>query len=232
MAKISPFDAVHRQMGARFEEFDGWMLPADFGDVHAEAAAIKSHCAVVDLSSFGRLSIKGNPIAAFVGELLDGGKVHDGRWKWATLAADGMHLPCRIARLNGEAFIFTPPGTDQVAAAAIQTQADKHTGLTVANLTDKTAMLGLYGPSAVASVRDVLPFDISDFEDGDIRKMSFFMINFTLLRGSWVNRGDGLEIICPATAGPLAAGAIAKVRHKKNLTPAGMTSLQTAMTQA
>ena len=231
MAKISPFDAVHRQMGARFAEFDGWTLPADFGDVQAEADALQSHCAVVDLSSFGRLSIKGGPIAAFIGELLDGGKVHDGRWTWATLVKAGMHLPCRIARLNGEAIIFTPPGTDQAAADAIQKQADQHTGITVTNQTDKTAMLGLYGPAALASIRDVLPFDISDFEKGDIRKMSFFMINFTLLRGSWVNHGDGLEIICPATAGPLAAGAIAKVRHKKNLTPAGMNSLQTAMTR-
>jgi len=231
MSKTSPFDAVHRQLGARFGEFDGWTLPADFGDVQAEAAALKSHCAVVDLSSFGRLSVKGSHIAAFVGELLEGGKVHDGRWKWATLAAGGMHLPCRVARLNGEAFIFTPPGADQAAAEAIQKQADKHTGIAVTNQTDSTAMLGLYGPAAVASVRDVLPFDISDFDEGDIRKMSFFMINFTLLRGSWVQHGDGLEIICPATAGPLAAGAIAKVRHKKNLTPAGMTSLQTAMTQ-
>jgi aminomethyltransferase len=231
MAKISPFDAVHKQLGARFGEFDGWTLPADFGDVQVEAEALRSHCAVVDLSSFGRLSLKGGGAAEFAGGLLEHGKVFDGQWKWATLAKAGINLPCRMARLNGEVFVFTPPGTSEGATEALDRKV-RETGadVTVTNLTDKTAMLGLYGPAAIASVRDVLPFDISDLESGDIRRMSFFMIPFTLMRGSWL-RGEGLELICPSTAGPLAAGVIAKYRHKKHLTPAGMNSLLAAMTQ-
>ncbi len=229
--KNSPFDAVHRQLGARFGEFDGWTLPADFGDTAAEAAALKNHCAVVDLCSFGRLTVKSSDIGGVLANLFEGVKVFDGAWKWATLSAGPMHLPCRVGRLNGEALIFTPPGADDAAAAALAQQAETYPSTTVVNQTEKTAMLGLYGPNAVAAVRDVLPFDISDFEEGDMRRMTFFMINFTLLRGSWLTGGDGLEIICPASAGPLAAGAIAKVRHKKNLSPAGMTCLCAAMMQ-
>jgi len=136
-----------------------------------------------------------------------------------------------MGRINGEIFIFTPPATAEGAVEALEkTARQKGADVSVTNLTDKTAMLGLYGPGAIASVKDVLPFDISDLESGDMKRMSFFMISFTLMRGSWLN-GDGLELICPATAGPLAAGAIAKYRHKKNLTPAGMNSLLSAMTQ-
>jgi aminomethyltransferase len=232
MAKISPFDTVHKQLGARFEEFDGWSLPADYGNAQTEADALNAHCAVVDLSSFGRLSLKGDGAAAFANGLLDNDKVFDGQWKWATLTKAGMNLPCRMGRVNGEVFVLTPPGTDEGATTALERAAsEQQAKITVTNLTEKTAMLGLYGPAAISSVRDVLPFDISDLESGDIRKMTFFMIPFTLLRGSWLN-GDGLELICPATAGPLAAGAIVKYRHKKNLTPAGMNSLLAAMARA
>jgi aminomethyltransferase len=232
MAKLSPFDSVHKQLGARFGEFDGWTLPADFGDTAVETEALRTHCAVVDLSSFGRLSLKGAGAAAFAGGLLEHGKMFDGQWKWATLGKAGMNLPCRMGRINGEVFVFTPPGTAEGATEALGHMAgEKGADVSVTNVTDKTAMLGLYGPGAIASVKDVLPFDISDLERGDIRRMSFFMISFTLMRGSWVTHGDGLELICPATAGPLAAGAIAKYRHKKHLTPAGMNSLMTAMTQ-
>ncbi len=153
MAKTSPFDAVHRQLGARFGEFDGWTLPADFGDTAVEADALRGHCAVVDLSSFGRLSLKGGGAAAFAGSLLDKGKLFDGRWKWATLNAAGMHLPCRVGRLNGEAFVFTPPGTAEGAADAMEKVIDaQNADVSVTNLTDKTAMLGLYGPTAIDSV--------------------------------------------------------------------------------
>ncbi len=41
------------------DEYAGWSLPADFGDLAAEADAIAGHCAVVDLCSFGRISVKG-----------------------------------------------------------------------------------------------------------------------------------------------------------------------------
>lgn len=230
MAKVSPFDAVHKQLGARFDEFEGWTLPADFGDVAVESDALRSHCAVVDLSSFSRLAIKGADAAAFANGLLQRGKVYDGQWKWAALERAGVHLPCRLGRLNGDVLVLTPPGTAEGAAEILQ-QTAKETGqnVSVNDTTDKTAMLGLYGPEAVTSVKDVLPFDISDLEKGDIRRMTFFMIPFTLMRGSWL-AGDGLELICPATAGPLAASAIAKYRHKNHLTPAGMNSLLDAMT--
>ena len=230
MAKKSPFDAVHKQLGARFEEFEGWTLPADFGDVVVESDALKSHCAVVDLCSFGRLSVKGPEAAVFAGSLLDRGKMFDGRWAWSVLNSAAGTVPCRLGRLNGEILVFTPPGTAEGAADILRRLSrDSGYDVTVSDVTDKTAMLGLYGPASFDSVKNVLPFDISDLEEGDMRRMSFFMINFTLLRGSWLS-GDGLELMCPASAGPLAAGAIAKYRHKSNLTPAGMSSLMAAMT--
>jgi glycine cleavage system aminomethyltransferase T len=79
-------------------------------------------------------------------------------------------------------------------------------------------------------MRGVLPFDIDHLDHGEAAKMSFMMLSFTLIRGSWL-AGEGLELICPAAAGSLAAGAIAKYRHKHNITPAGMACLQTALAQ-
>ena len=58
--------------------------------------------------------------------------------------------------------------------------------------------------------------------------MSFMMLSFTLLRGSWL-AADGVEVICPAAAGSLVAGAVAKYRHKYNITPAGMDCLNDSM---
>jgi glycine cleavage system aminomethyltransferase T len=228
MPKTSPFEGVHRQLGATFDEYDGWQLPADFGDQKAETKAIQEHCAVVDLSSFGRITLKGSNLKEGLESCFKErkGSFFEDRWTWGRMAAGGKPVLCRVARMNGEFLLLTPPGQDQ----AVQETVEKALSgsATVTNITEKTAMLGLYGPSAFESMRGVLPFSIDELEQGDVSRMSFFMMSFTMLRGSWIG-GEGLELICPAAAGPLAAGAVVKYRHKHNITPAGMVCLRSAM---
>lgn len=217
-------------MGANFAEFDGWLLPSDFGDRTAETKAMQSRCAVVDLSSFGRISLKGSGCKEALERCFAQrkGSFFEDCWTWGrVLTAEGNVL-CRVARLNGEFLLLTPPAKD----AAVQETVGKHLNGTasVSNITDKTAMLGLYGPSAFESMRGVLPFSIDELEQGNVSRMSFFMMSLTMLRGSWLG-GEGLELICPAAAGPIAAGAVAKYRHEHNITPAGMDCLRSAMEQ-
>ncbi|MBL7215861.1 MAG: hypothetical protein ISS71_09315 [Phycisphaerae bacterium] len=231
MLKTSPFDAVHRQLDARFSEYSGWSLPADFGDPQAESQAIAEHCAVVDLCSFGRLYLKGDQTKEVLSSVFpakSGSFVADS-WVWAKGAFDGNDVLCRVVRLNGDFIVLTPPERAENVKNTLESVANG--SVSVADMTEKTAMLGLYGPSAFDSMRGVLPFEIDHLDMGDADKFSFFMIPFTLMRGSWLG-SEGLELICPAQAGPVAAGAIAKYRHKHNITPAGMDCLLGAMAKA
>ncbi|MCI0498665.1 MAG: hypothetical protein L0Y36_03150 [Planctomycetales bacterium] len=230
MPKSSPFEGVYKQLGARFEAYDGWLLPADFGNIEAESDALNNHCAAVDLSSFGRISVKGEHLKETLNTVFESksGSFAMDHWVWGKTTLDSQSVLCRIARTNGDCVLLTPPGQAEAMFETIQAKAGK--GVTAANITEKTAMLGLYGPAAVRSMRGVLPFDIDDLEQGDATRMSFFMMSFTLLRGSWLGC-DGLELICPASAGPMAAGAVVKYRHKHNITPAGMESFRLAMAQ-
>ena len=231
MLKTSPFDSVHRQLDARFGDYAGWSLPADFGDHQAEARAIDEHCAVVDLCSFGRVYLKGGNAKDVLNSVFtekSGGFVADS-WVWAKGSFDGGNVLCRTVRINGDFIVLTPPESKETVKKTIESAANG--SVSVADMTEKTAMLGLYGPSAFDSMRGILPFDIDHLDAGDADKFSFFMVSFTLMRGSWLG-GEGLELICPAQAGPLAAGAVAKYRHKHNITPAGMDCLLAAMQKA
>jgi aminomethyltransferase len=230
MLKMSPFDAVHRSLEAHFGEYAGWSLPADFGDPAAEAAALAGHCAVVDLCSFGRIAVKGAQAAAVMEAVFSekSGKFLAETWVWAKGERLGDVL-CRVVRINGDWIVVTEPESTKIVLEALETAANG--AVSVTDVTEKTAMLGLYGPAAFESMQGVLPFEIDHLDAGDVDKMSFFMISFTLIRGSWAG-GDGLELICPAAAGPVAASAVAKYRHKHNITPAGMDCLKAAMAGA
>jgi glycine cleavage system aminomethyltransferase T len=217
-------------MGANFAEYDGWRLPADFSDPAAERAALENGCAAFDLSSFGRIAVKGNGAEQAVGDLV-GNQTPlpvDGKWLWA--APNTVDKRLRIGRVKGGYLVLTPPKQRQEVLAAVQKIASEKqlTGLSIADLTEKTAMLGIYGPGAAEAVNNILPFDISAIEPASITIMSFFMISVTIIRGAWTG-GDGIELICPASAAPLAAGAVAKYHERENITPAGMDCLLDAI---
>ncbi len=229
MSLSSPFEAVHKRMGANFSEYDGWCLPKDFGDPAAERAALENGCAAFDLSSFGRIAMKGDGAEQAVGDLVGNQTLPaDGQWVWAELTAANKCL--RVGRVKGGYLVLTPPELRQEVLAAVQRSADEKqlTGLSIADLTQKTAMLGVYGPGAAEAVNNILPFDISAVEPASITVMSFFMISITIIRGAWTG-ADGIELICPASAAPMAAGAVAKYHERENITPAGMDCLVNAM---
>jgi aminomethyltransferase len=225
----SPFNTVHMQLDANFNDYDGWSLPADFGDVQSESKALTESCGVVDLCSFGRIQISGNSAKETINSLFntEKGDIKPESWAWATPIGYSNETKCRIFRLNGSYTLLTQPNDTEALCQWMESKAE---GVAITNTTNKTAMLGLYGPKAFESMKGVLPFDIDHLDIGDVEKMSFMMLSFTLLRGSWLD-AEGLELICPAAAGPIAAGAVAKYRHKHNITPVGMEPLTQAMQQ-
>jgi len=230
MSLSSPFETVHERMGANFAEYNGWRLPKDFGDPAAERTALENGCAAFDLSSFGRIAVKGDSAEQSLRDVMDNQTPlpADGKWVWT--APNTVDKRLRIGRVKGGFLVLTPPKQRQEVLAAIQKNAnEKHlTGLSIADLTEKTAMLGIYGPRAAEAVNNILPFDISAIEPTTITVMSFFMISITIIRGAWTD-ADGIELICPASAAPLAAGAVAKYHERENITPAGMDCLVDAM---
>ncbi|MBN2511575.1 MAG: hypothetical protein JXB18_01430 [Sedimentisphaerales bacterium] len=226
MAKSSPFEQVHLQMGAQMGDYYGWRLPIRYSTLEAEKHALDTHCAAFDLCGFGRISVKGRDAEVVLAEagLTNLPDYSSQQWIWAGSETEKAH---RIAALRNEYIVISTPGNSLFTAVGDIIQKQKRDA-TVADLSEKTAFLGLYGPGAFESVGKLLPFEIDELTVGSAMPVSFFMMNFILLRGSWLN-GDGLELFCPASAAGLVGGSIAKYRQKYNITPAGMECLMTAM---
>jgi aminomethyltransferase len=234
MAKSSPFESIYQRLGANFAEFDGWVLPSDFGNPSAEAHALEHECAAFDLSSFGRLSVRASDPAKMLEragfELEEG--LTDGYWSWAVLKNGDGGVRCRVGCTDREAVVLTPSGRSCAVMGALERGMEGQNGeSSLTDLTDRTGLLALYGPKAVESVAPLLPLDLDSLPRRGMMKLSFFMMNLIVFRGSWLD-GDGLELICPASAAPLAGGAIAKYHEKQNIRPAGMACLKDKLRKA
>jgi len=234
MPKASPFEAVHRVLGANFAKYDGWWLPSNYGDGPTEAEALAQGCAAFDLSSFGKITIKGAHSEALMDKLLTGGteKCCEGKWIWAGLSdesGEGGDM-LRVGKIGKEYTLFTLPAQRETVLTLAGASADE-AGLgdvKIADITEKTAMLGVYGPEAVRIADSILPFDIAGVGEAELKKIALFMISATIIRGSWFG-ADGVELLCPASVAQMAAGVVAKYHERANITPAGMDCLQGAI---
>lgn len=232
MAKSSPFESVHKALSANFAEYGQWSLPCDYGDTAGESRGLHENCAAFDLSSFGRISVKGSNAGELIDRLATASaeNLRDGRWMWSLICSETGRLIdiVRIARIGGDFIIFcSPPKRERILDAASSLAGDER----VTDITETTAMLGLYGAGSLGAVSNILPFDISDIESGDVRIMSIIIMSVTVLRGSWIGV-DGFEVLCPSSAAAMAAGAVAKYHKRENISPAGIDCLSRAMLEA
>jgi len=163
MLKSSPFESVHEGMGAVFGEYDGWKVPASFGDVAAESKALQENCAVFDLCGFGRILVKGSGGVELINRLFasDTANLGDGKWVQSLACNDQGELVdiVRICRV-GDVFTVITSAAKRFEVLELANQCGVD-GAEIDDITEKTGMLGLYGPKAFESVKSILPIDIS-----------------------------------------------------------------------
>jgi folate-binding protein YgfZ len=70
MAERLALHDEHARLGADFQDADGWLVPARYGEVAAEHAAARERVAVVDRSERGKLDVGGRDRASFLHGLL------------------------------------------------------------------------------------------------------------------------------------------------------------------
>lgn len=64
--KHSPLDAVHRDAGASFTDFAGWMMPVRYSSDLAEHHAVRTAAGLFDISHMAEITVTGPDAAAFL----------------------------------------------------------------------------------------------------------------------------------------------------------------------
>lgn len=162
-------DKTHKQLGASMAERAGWSVPASYGDVAREYAAVREAGAgLIDLSSRGRLLVSGSEAVQFLNGLIsnDMKTLEVGSWMPAAFpnVQGRLIASVRVIRLIDE-------GTDKKVCPTflIDTEAATHETVLkiierftlagdfhVKDKTSETAMLSVQGKNATSLVGSVL----------------------------------------------------------------------------
>jgi aminomethyltransferase len=94
MVQRTPFNFLHKQVGARLVEFAGWEMPVQFESVMAEHRAVRERAGIFDISHMGQVWVLGSGARATLQNLVtnDVSTLPANRGLYALLCRENGHV--------------------------------------------------------------------------------------------------------------------------------------------
>ena len=113
-----PLADRHRELGATFAEFGGWLMPVSYAGTVAEHTATRNTVGLFDVSHLGKALVKGPGAAAFVNSTLtnDLDRIQPGKAQYTLCCNDsGGVIDDLIAYYVGPDEVFLVPNAANTA---------------------------------------------------------------------------------------------------------------------
>src|ERR1700736_1284014 len=174
-ARKTPLNALHRRLGAKMVNFDGWDMPVEYpssGGLIAEHKAVRAGVGVFDVSHMGDIRIRsgGRPGGALAAvqhiSMNDASRLAIGQAHYsAMLYPEGTFVDDVIVhRLGGEDFLLViNAGTREKDINWVRANA-KGFDCGVDELSDAYTQLAVQGPRAIDVMQKLTDVNLSDIK--------------------------------------------------------------------
>jgi aminomethyltransferase len=198
-------NAVHRQMGAKMVDFNGWDMPVEYpkhGGLIAEHLAVRNGVGIFDVSHMGDIRVHGPEALAAIQHITinDASKLHVGQAQYsAMLYPQGTFVDDVIVHklADDDYLIVINAGTREKDFNWVRDNA-RGFNCTVENLSDQFTQIAIQGPRGV----DLL----QKLTDADLSKVKFYWFTYgtvcglknILIARTGYTAEDGFEIYVPS----------------------------------
>ncbi len=166
-AKRSAMHARHRELGATVKWAGDWRRAYDYGDPEGEAQAVHRAAGLIDVSTLGKLLVRGPDAGAFLDRLYPNrvSNLKPGRIRYGVLTSETGRITDdgTIARLDDETFYVT---TTSSGAGAVHNWftwwlADWRMRVHITDVTQASAAMNLAGPRSREILQSLTDADVS-----------------------------------------------------------------------
>jgi aminomethyltransferase len=144
-----PLEDRHRELGASFAEFGGWLMPVSYAGTVAEHTATRNAVGLFDVSHLGKALVRGPGAAQFVNSALtnDLDRIQPGKAQYTLCCNEsGGVVDDLIAYYVGPDEIFLVPNAANTAAVVAALQKAAPPGLSISDEHRSYAVLAVQGP--------------------------------------------------------------------------------------
>jgi aminomethyltransferase len=170
-----PLEDRHRELGATFAEFSGWLMPVSYEGTVGEHTATRTAVGLFDVSHLGKASVRGPGAAQYVNAALtnDLGRIGPGKAQYTLCCTEsGGVVDDLIAYYVSDDEIFLVPNAANTGAVVAALQQKAPDGLTITDEHRSRAVLAVQGPKSAEVVGSLgLPTDMDymGYADADLR---------------------------------------------------------------
>jgi sarcosine oxidase subunit alpha len=167
-AKRSGLHGRHRDLGAQIKWAGDWRRAYDYGDPAAEALAVQDDAGLIDVSTLGKLIVRGSEAGEFLDRLYPNrmSSLKPGRIRYGILTSEAGRITDdgTVCRLDEETFYVT---TTSSGAAAVEQWfswwlADWRLDVALTDVTQGVAAINLAGPRSRAILAELTDLDCSN----------------------------------------------------------------------
>jgi len=228
-AKRSSIHARHRELGANVMWAGDWRRAYDYGDPKGEAMAVHKAAGLIDVSTLGKLIVRGPDAGEFLDRLYPNrfSNLKPGRIRYGVITSDSGRVmdDGTICRLDDDSFYVT---TTSSGAGAIFDWftwwlADWRLDVHLTDVTQGLSAINLAGPRAREIMGKVTALDCSadGFTYLDGKQAQVAGVPCLILRIGFVGE-VGYEIHCPSAQGEHLWDALMDAGREFGVKPFGL----------
>ena len=234
-------NAVHRQMGAKMVEFNGWDMPVEYpsaGGIMAEHNAVRTGVGVFDVSHMGDIRLAGREALAAVQHISmnDGSRLAVGQAQYsALLYPEGTFVDDVIVHRLGEDeyLLVINAGTREKDFNWVRDNT-RNFDCKVEHLSDDFTQIAIQGPKGVGLLQKLTEADLSAVKFYWVTRGTVCGLKNILIARTGYTGEDGFEIYVPAddTISTRVWNEILAVGKEFGVLPCGLGSRNTLRLEA
>ena len=198
-------NSVHRQMGAKMVEFNGWEMPVEYpssGGIMAEHNAVRTGVGIFDVSHMGDIRLAGPEALAAVQHISmnDASRLAIGQAQYsALLYPEGTFVDDVVVHRLGEDeyLLVINAGTREKDFNWVRDHT-RQFNCNVENLSDDFTQIAIQGPKAVNLLQKLTDADLSTVKFYWVIRGTVCGLKNTLIARTGYTGEDGFEIYIPS----------------------------------
>jgi aminomethyltransferase len=226
----TPFDAIHKNLGAKMLPFAGFEMPITYSGVIQEHECVRNKVGVFDVSHMGEFILRGPHALDLIQKTTsnDASKLSDGKVQYSCFPnlEGGIVDDLLVYRIREDQYMLVVNASNIEKDWNWLKQNDTW-GVEMLDISNKTALLAVQGPLAVKALQKLTAYPLDTLAYYTFTKSTFAGIENVLISATGYTGAGGFEIYFDREHAHQIWNAIFDAGKEFGIEPAGLAARDT-----